>query len=100
MSAYMEQDHMAEVRTHALEPRDSAVQMVKDQGMSVPKAAAGLGSSPYTLHGWIKAASGAKPSASTRATHRGTAGSDTALQQRVRELEAENHQLRVNREIH
>ena len=90
---------MAENRTYTQEFRDSAVQMVRDQGISIPKAAAGLGIPPNTLRGWVETASGGSPPASTRATHRGGAGSDAALHQRVRELEAENRQLRIDREI-
>jgi transposase len=80
---------MARIRTYTQEFRDSAVQMMKAEGMSIPN----------TLQGWAETASGGPPPASTRAAHRGTAGSDAALQQRVRELEAENRQLRIDREI-
>ena len=92
---------MAEIRTYTQEFRDSAVQMVKDQGISIPKAAAGLGIPPNTLRGWIEAASGTRPASGSRSAHRGGHGTGdaAAAQQRIRELEAEVRQLRIDREI-
>ena len=49
---------MAEIRTYTQEFKDSAVQMVKEQRMSIPKAAEGLGIPPNTLRGWIESADG------------------------------------------
>ncbi|MFO0782084.1 MAG: transposase [Phycisphaerales bacterium] len=88
---------MAEIRTYTQEFKDSAVEMVRTQGMSIPKAAGGLGIPPNTLRGWIEAADGRKPA--PRSPQRAGSAGDSALQQRVRELEAEVRQLRIDREI-
>lgn len=58
---------MAEIRTYTQEFKDAAVQMVKEQRMSIPKAAEGLSIPSNTLRGWVEAADGGRrPSAAER----------------------------------
>ena len=78
-------------KVYGPEFRESAVKMVTEQKRSVIDAAKNLGVLPTTLRYWLK-------------THRQTAGSaeaveERALRRKVRELEAENQKLRLEREI-
>ena len=79
---------MAEIRPYMREFKDSAVEMVRTQGMSIPKAAGGLGIPPNTLRGWVEAAVGRRPA--PRSQQRAGSAGDSALQQRVREIETED----------
>ena len=78
-------------KAYSTEFRESAIQMVLEQKRTVPEAAANLGVEPSTLRCWLK-----------RYRQRsGTAdlAEDKALRKKVRELEAENQRLRLEREI-
>jgi transposase len=71
--------------------RESAVKMVLEQKRTVAAAAKNLGVLPTTLRFWIK-------------RHRERTGAaevaeERALRKRIRELEAENQKLRLEREI-
>ena len=83
---------MARVKkSYSKEFRESAVKMVLEQKRTVPEAAGNLGVLDTTLRYWLKA-------------HRRGAGTtdaaeDRALRKKVRELEAENQKLRLEREI-
>lgn len=71
--------------------RESAVRLVEEEGRSVADVARGLGVQASTLRYWVK----------TR-RERGGAGSpaeEASLHDRVRRLEAENQQLKMEREI-
>lgn len=78
-------------KIYNLEFRDSAVKMVTEQRRSIAEAAKNLGVLPTTLRYWIK-------------THQQNAGTaeaveERALRKKVRELEAENQKLKLEREI-
>ncbi len=88
---------MAELRKYTQEFRESAMKMVMEERLSIPRAAAGLGIPPNTLRGWIEAATGAKASPTSRSNAQ--RGGDAGLQHRVRELEAEIRQPRTEKEI-
>ena len=78
-------------KVYSREFRESAVRMVLEQRRTVPEAAKNLGVLPTTLRFWLKqhrlSASGAE------------AVEERALRKKVRELEAENQKLRLEREI-
>jgi transposase len=78
-------------KAYSREFRESAVKMVTEQKRSVAEAAKNLGVQPATLRYWVK-------------TQREGAGSadaaeEKALRKKVRELEAENQKLKLEREI-
>jgi transposase len=78
-------------RAYTPEFRDSAVKMVTEQKRPLNEAAKNLGIEPNTLRYWLK-------------THRQRTGvadaaEEKALRKRVRELEAENQRLRMERDI-
>lgn len=78
-------------KVYSKEFRESAVKMVTEQKRTVAEAAKNLGVLDTTLRYWLK-------------THRRSSGTadaaeDKALRKRVRELEAENQKLRLEREI-
>lgn len=78
-------------KAYTPEFRESAVRMVLEQKRTVAEAARNLGVLSTTLHHWIL-------------NHRRRAGAadaveERALRKRVRELEAENQKLRLEREI-
>ncbi len=71
--------------------RESAVRMVLEQKRQVNETARSLGVLPTTLRYWIKAHRQEARSADTV--------EEKALRKRVRELEAENLKLKMEREI-
>jgi transposase len=78
-------------KAYSQEFRESAVKMVVEQKRTVAEAAKNLGVLPTTLRFWIK-------------SHRERSGAsdvaeERALRKKVRELEAENQKLRLEREI-
>lgn len=78
-------------KAYSREFRESAVKMVLEQKRTVADAAKNLGVLPTTLRFWIK-------------SHREQSGAadvaeEKALRKKVRELEAENQKLRLEREI-
>jgi transposase-like protein len=78
-------------KAYTREFRGSAVKMVLEQKRSVTEAAKNLGVLPTTLRYWLK-------------VHRQEAAAneapeEKALRRKVRELEAENQKLRIEREI-
>lgn len=78
-------------KIYSQEFRESAVRMVLEQKRTVAVAAKSLGVLPGTLRLWIKA----------QRARSGTADAveEKALRRKVRELEAENQKLRLEREI-
>jgi transposase len=78
-------------KVYSDEFRESAVKMVLEQKRAVNETARSLGVLPTTLRFWIK-------------SHRQKAASadsveEKALRKKVRELEAENQKLKIEREI-
>ena len=78
-------------KAYTREFRESAIKMVIEQKRSVKDAAKNLGVLPTTLRYWIK-------------VHRqeiaaNEAPEEKALRRKVRELEAENQKLKIEREI-
>lgn len=78
-------------KAYSQEFRESAVQMVLEQKRTVPEAAANLGVEVGTLRCWLKRYR--RPSSTADLAE------DKALRKKVRELEAENQRLRLEREI-
>lgn len=78
-------------RRHTREFREGAVKLVLDEKQSVTKVAGDLGVSPHTLYAWVGQARKKKGVF--------TPPEDRDLQARVRELEAENRRLRIERDI-
>ena len=77
------------MRRYTLEFHQSSVNLVLVEGLSARKAAENLGIPIHTIHSWVASA------------HRGTGGltSPTASDPtaRLRELEAENRMLKIER---
>jgi transposase len=71
--------------------RESAVKMVLEQKRPVNETARSLGVLPTTLHFWIRSHRKKAASADT--------AEERALRKKVRELEAENQKLKLEREI-
>ena len=82
---------MTGMRRYPSEFRESAVSMVLVEGLSVAKAAADLGVPVNTLHGWI--------TKSKRKTGPFTPQPERDMAAHVRQLEAENRTLRIERDI-
>jgi len=78
-------------RTYTREFRESAVRLVNVEGTPVAKAAADLGMPAHTLTAWLHQARRGKGS------FRPEGGVD--LEKKVRELEAENRRLKLERDI-
>jgi transposase len=78
-------------KSYSKEFRESAVKMVTEQQRRVPEAAKNLGVLEATLRYWLKM--------HRQRTGTGQAAEDRALRKKVRELEAENQKLRLEREI-
>lgn len=78
-------------KVYSEEFRDSAVRMVTEQKRSVAEAARNLGVQPGTLRSWLR----------SQRRKNGAAGAleEEALRKKVRELEAENQKLRLERDI-
>lgn len=77
-------------RKHTLEFKRSAVQLVNQQGYSVPEAAKSLGVDAQSIRGWIKRFSDEEGMA--------PAG-EGAVAAELRRLRKENARLRMEREI-
>ena len=77
-------------RKYTLEFKRSAVQLVNQQGYSVPEAAKSLGVDAHCLRDWLKKFSGDEGMA--------PAG-EGALAEELRRLRKENARLRIEREI-
>lgn len=71
--------------------RESAVRLVVDQGRTVSDVAASLGIKVDVLKWWVRAFK--------RSGEKAQAVEETSLRRRVRELEAENRRLLMEREI-
>jgi transposase len=71
--------------------RESAVRLVVDQGRTVSDVAASLGIKVDVLKWWVRS--------SKKSGEKAQAVEETALRRRVRELEAENRRLLMEREI-
>ena len=82
---------MTGMRRYPSEFRESAVSMVLVEGLWVAKAAADLGIPVNTLHGWI--------TKSKRKTGPFTPQPERDMAAHVRQLEAENRTLRIERDI-
>jgi transposase len=82
---------MTGMRRYPSEFRESAVNMVLVEGLSVARAAADLGVPVNTLHGWI--------TKSKRKTGPFTPQPERDMAAHVRQLEAENRTLRIERDI-
>lgn len=82
---------MAGMRRYTAEFRESAVNMVLVEGLPVARAAADLGVPVNTLHGWINK--------SKRRSGPFTPQPERDIAARLRELEAENRTLRMERDI-
>ena len=78
-------------KTYSREFRESAVKMVTEQHRPLPEAARNLGVQPGTLRSWIKG--------QRQRSGVADAVEEKALRKKVRELEAENQRLRLEREI-
>jgi transposase-like protein len=78
-------------KVYSDEFRESAVKLVLEQKRQVNEAARGLGVLPTTLRYWVKT-----HQQRVRATD---TAEEKALRKKVRELEAQNQRLRVEREI-
>lgn len=78
-------------RRYSPEFRVSAVALVLNEGRSVRQVAEDLGMASHTLHAWVSQARKGK-GVFTPVTERD-------LNARVRELEAENRRLRIERDI-
>lgn len=82
---------MTVMRRYPSEFRESAVNMVLVEGVSVAKAAADLGVPHNTLHGWIAQANRKKGVFTPQA--------ERDIAAHVRQLEAEVRTLRIERDI-
>lgn len=78
-------------RTYTSEFRESAVALVLRQGMKIREAAGDLGMSHHTLALWVNQARHGKGGFAPI--------QEKDLTQRVRELEAENRRLKIERDI-
>lgn len=78
-------------RRHTQEFRDGAVRLVVEEKQPVAKVARELGISPNTLHVWVVKFRGGKSAVTPKG--------DRDLEARVRELEAENRRLKIERDI-
>ena len=78
-------------RRYTPEFREGAVRLVLEQGLTAARAAKDLGMPTHTLYAWLGQARKRKGAFTPKA--------DRDLQARVRELEAENRRLRVERDI-
>lgn len=78
-------------RRYAPEFRASAVALVLNEGRSVRQVAEDLGMAKHTLHAWVSQA--------RRGRGVFTPVAERDLNARVRELEAENRRLRIERDI-
>jgi len=76
-------------RAYTQEFRDTAIRLARQPGVSCERVAGELGIACWTLRRWMK--QDAKSPAQRR--------EDADLQQRLRELEAENKRLRAERDI-
>lgn len=79
-------------KVYTREFRETAVRLASQPDVSVEKVANELGITGWTLRRWMKIDLPA-------ATARTQTPNETDLQQRVRQLEAENKQLRMERDI-
>lgn len=82
---------MGRKQKYTTEFRDAAVRLVLEQGQTVAAAAAGLGMPANTLIAWVNQA--------RKGIGVFTPQGEKDLSARVRELEAENRRLRVERDI-
>ena len=78
-------------RAYTQEFRESAVRMVTEQKRSVKEAARNLGVEESTLRYWLKAQREKSGAADV--------AEEKALRKQVRELQAENQKLRLERDI-
>ena len=78
-------------KVYSKEFRESAVKMVTEQKRTVAEAAKNLGVLETTLRYWIKL--------HRRDSGTADAAEEKTLRKKVRELEAENQKLRLEREI-
>ena len=78
-------------KVYSQEFRESAVRMVVDQKRDVAEAAKNLGVQAGTLRYWVKQ--------HRRGLGVADAAEEKTLRRKVRELEAENQKLRLEREI-
>lgn len=78
-------------QSYSKEFREAAVQMVLEQKRPLPEAARNLGVGAETLRYWIKQ--------HRRRRGQSDVAEDKALRKKVRELEAENQKLKLEREI-
>lgn len=78
-------------RRYTREFREGAVKLVLEEQQPIAKVARELGVSANTLHGWVGKARGDDVAAAP------VEGRD--LEARVRELEAENRRLKIERDI-
>lgn len=82
---------MAEKQQFTKEFRESAVRLVVDQGRTAPDVAKSLGIRVHQLKWWVR--SHKKSDVKTHAVE------ETGLRRRVRELEAQNRRLLMERDI-
>jgi len=81
-------------KVYTREFRETAVRLASQPNVSVEKVANELGIACWTLRRWMKLDLPVPASASEA-----RAPKETDLQQRIRQLEAENKQLRMERDI-
>lgn len=80
-------------RKYSAEFKQDAVNLVAEQGYKVPEAARNLGINEGVLRRWIRKAADAEDQGLSSASEL------TKEQARIRELEAENKRLKMEREI-
>lgn len=85
------QNNKSGKRTYTPEFRAGAVALVLNEGRSVRQVAEDLGVPNHTLHAWVAQARKSKGVF--------TPAADRDLNTRVRELEAENRRLKIERDI-
>lgn len=81
-------------KVYTREFRETAVRLASQPNISVEKVANELGIACWTLRRWMKF-----DSPVPAPTSEAQAPKETDLQQRIRQLEAENKQLRMERDI-